>query len=124
MADDSDDKTEDPTGKRLEEAGNRGEVGKSQGVNTRLVIAAATLLMAPFSGSIAGTLMMPLRNLIENSWMIHPDGPGLLTLARGLMFAVVSAIGIPILMLMFAAIGANLLQHRLVWSTKPLTPDF
>jgi flagellar biosynthetic protein FlhB len=69
-------------------------------------------------------VMIPLRNLIENSWMIHTDGPGLLTLARSLMFAVASAIGIPILMLMLAAVGANMIQHRLVWSTQPLTPEF
>jgi flagellar biosynthetic protein FlhB len=56
--------------------------------------------------------------------MIHTDGPGLLALARSLMFAVASAIGIPILMLMLAAVGSNLIQHRLVWSTQPLMPEF
>jgi flagellar biosynthetic protein FlhB len=124
MSEDSDDKTEDPTQKRLDDALKRGDVVKSQELNTWFVIAAATLLMTTFSGSIGGAVMIPLRNLIENSWMIHTDGPGLLALARGLMFAVASAIGIPILMLMLAAVGANLMQHRLVWSTQPLTPEF
>jgi flagellar biosynthetic protein FlhB len=123
MAEDSEDKTEDPTQKRLDEALDRGDVVKSQEINTWFVIAAATLLMTTFSGSIASAVMIPLRNLIENSWMIHTDGPGLLALARSLMFAVVSAIGIPILMLMLAAVGSNMIQHRLVWSTQPLTPE-
>jgi flagellar biosynthetic protein FlhB len=124
MADDSEDKTEDPTQKRLDEALERGDVVKSQELNTWFVIAAATLLMSTFSGSISGAVMIPLRNLIENSWMIHTDGPALLALGRGLAFAVVSAIGIPILMLMLAAVGSNLIQHRLVWSTQPLMPEF
>jgi flagellar biosynthesis protein FlhB len=123
MAEDSEDKTEDPTQKRLDEALDRGDVVKSQEINTWFVIAAATILMTTFSGSIASAVMIPLRNLIENSWMIHTDGPGLLALARSLMFAVVSAIGIPILMLMLAAVGSNMIQHRLVWSTQPLTPE-
>jgi flagellar biosynthesis protein FlhB len=123
MAEDSEDKTEDPTQKRLDEALDRGDVVKSQEINTWFVIAAATLLMTTFSGSIASAVMIPLRNLIENSWMIHTDGAGLLVLARSLMFAVVSAIGIPILMLMLAAVGSNMIQHRLVWSTQPLTPE-
>jgi flagellar biosynthesis protein FlhB len=121
---DNEDKTEDPTQKRLDEAVNRGDVVKSQELNTWFVIAAALLLMSTFSNSIGTALMVPLRNLIANSWMIHTDGPALLALGRGLLFAVVTAIGIPILMLALAAIGGNMLQHRLVWSAESLKPDF
>jgi flagellar biosynthesis protein FlhB len=121
---DNEDKTEDPTQKRLDDAVSRGDVVKSQELNTWFVIAAALLLMSTFSGSIGTALMVPLRNLIANSWMIHTDGPALLALGRGLLFAVVAAIGIPILMLALAAIGGNMLQHRLVWSAHSLKPDF
>jgi len=121
---DNEDKTEDPTQKRLDDAVSRGDVVKSQELNTWFVIAAALLLMSTFSGSIGTALMVPLRNLIANSWMIHTDGPALLALGRGLLFAVVAAIGIPILMLALAAIGGNMLQHRLVWSAQSLKPDF
>ncbi len=74
MADDNDDKTEDPTQKRLDDAHERGDVAKSQEVNTWFVIAGATLVLSTFSGSIGGGIQMPLRNLIANSWMIHTDG--------------------------------------------------
>jgi flagellar biosynthetic protein FlhB len=126
MADggDSEDKTEDPTQKRLDEALGRGDVVKSQELNTWFMIAAATLLISTFSGSIGTAVMVPLRNLIANSWMIHMDGQALLAMSRNLCFAVASAIGIPILMLAMTAIGGNLLQHRLVWSTEPLVPKF
>ena len=122
MAEDSDDKTEDPTQKRLDEAHEKGDVVKSQEVNTWFVLAGATLVLSTFSGSIGGGIMMPLRNLIANSWMIRTDGPDLLMLAQSLGYAVIAAIGVPFLMLALAAIAGNMIQHRLVWSGDGLIP--
>jgi flagellar biosynthesis protein FlhB len=123
MADESDeDKTEDPTQKRLDEALERGDVVKSQELNTWFVIAGGTLIVSTFSGSIGSGILVPLRNLIANSWMIQTDGPGLLALTRSLEYAVVAAIGLPLLMLALAAIAGNMLQHRLVWSAEQLKP--
>jgi flagellar biosynthetic protein FlhB len=125
MADESDssDKTEDPTQKRLDEALERGDVAKSQEVNTWFMIAGATLVLSSFSGSI-GSIKMPLRNLIANSWMIHVDGPGLLALGQRLEYMLIAALGVPLLMLVIAAISGNMLQHRLVWSGESLKPSF
>ena len=124
MADEDSEKTEDPTQKRLDDALERGDVAKSQEVNTWFVIAGGTLIMSTFAGSIGGGLELPLRNLIANSWMIHTDGPGLLLLARQLCFVVLGAIGVPLLMLALAAIAGNMMQHRLVWSSETLKPKF
>src|SRR6201993_577369 len=123
MADENDasDKTEDPTQKRLDDAHDRGDVAKSQEINTWFVIAGGTLVMSTFSSSIGGVLV-PLRNLLANAWMIRTDGPGLLALASSLEYAVVAAIGIPLLMLALAAIAGNMMQHRLVWSGEQLKP--
>jgi len=125
MADESDssDKTEDPTQKRLDEALERGDVAKSQEVNTWFMIAGATLVLSSFSGSI-GSIKMPLRNLIANSWMIHVDGPSLLELGQRLEYMLIAALGVPLLMLAIAAISGNMLQHRLVWSGESLKPSF
>ncbi|HEY0909789.1 MAG TPA: EscU/YscU/HrcU family type III secretion system export apparatus switch protein, partial [Bradyrhizobium sp.] len=125
MADenDSSDKTEDPTQKRLDEALERGDVAKSQEVNTWFMIAGATLVLSSFSGSIGG-IQMPLRNLLANSWMIHVDGANLLALAQQLEYMLIAALGVPLLMLAIAAIAGNMLQHRLVWSAESLTPKF
>src|SRR6266850_5817490 len=124
MADENDtaDKTEDPTQKRLDDAHDRGDVAKSQEINTWFVIAAGTLVLSTFSGSIGGGILMPLRNLVANSWMIHADGPGLLALARSLGVALIAALGVPLLLLMIAAVAGNLMQHRLVWSGESLKP--
>src|SRR5215475_1383833 len=91
-------RTEDPTQKRLDEAYERGDVAKSQEVNTWFMISGATLVLSTFAGSI-GSIEVPLRNLVANSWMIRTDGPGLLRLMENLEWAVFAAIGVPILML-------------------------
>src|SRR5258708_2563706 len=124
MADENDaaDKTEDPTQKRLDDAHDRGDVAKSQEINTWFVIAGGTLVLSTFSGSIGGGIMMPLRNLIANSWMIDADGPGLMALAQSLEYFMIAAVGVPLLMLALAAIAGNMVQHRLVWSADPLKP--
>jgi flagellar biosynthesis protein FlhB len=119
---DTSDKTEDPTQKRLDEALERGDVAKSQEINTWFVIAGGTLVLSTFSGSVGEGMVNPLRNLIANSWMIRTDGPGLLLLAQSLAYAIITAIGVPLLLLALAAIAGNLMQHRLVWSGEALKP--
>jgi flagellar biosynthetic protein FlhB len=126
MADenDSSDKTEDPTQKRLDDAHDRGDVAKSQEVNTWFMIAGATLVLSTFSGSIGVGIEVPLRNLIANSWMFHADGAALLALAQRLEYVLIAALGVPLLMLALAAIAGNMVQHRLVWSGESLKPKF
>jgi flagellar biosynthetic protein FlhB len=125
VADDSEnEKTEDPTQKRLDDAHQKGDVVKSQEVNTWFMIAGATLVLSTFSGSVGGGILNPLRNLIANSWMIRTDGAGLLALTQSLEYALLAAIGVPMLMLMLAAIAGNMIQHRLVWSSESLKPKF
>jgi len=124
MADDTDDKTEDPTQKRLDDAHAKGDVVKSQEVNTWFIIAGATLILSTFSGSIGGGILTPLRNLIANAGQLRADGAALLALGNTLGYAVLGAIGLPLLMLAISAIAGNMIQHRLVWSSESLTPKF
>ena len=124
MADDSDDKTEDPTQKRLDDALAKGDVAKSQEVNTWFIIAGATLILSTFSGSIGGGILKPLRTLIASAGQLRTDGAALLALSNTLGYAVLGAIGVPLLMLAIAAVAGNMVQHRLVWSSESLTPKF
>jgi len=124
MAEDSDDKTEDPTQKRLDDAHARGDVAKSQEVNTWFAIAGGTLVLSTFSNSMGGGILTPMRNLVANSGMIHTDGAALLSLGQTLGIAVLGAVGVPLLMLAIAAVAGNMIQHRLVWSAEQLKPKF
>ena len=124
MADDTDDKTEDPTQKRLDEALERGDVAKSQEVNTWFIIAGGTLILSTFSGSVGSGILTPMRALIANAGQLRTDGTALLALGNTLSYAVLGAIGVPLLMLALAAIAGNMIQHRLVWSSESLKPKF
>ncbi|AWL95092.1 MULTISPECIES: flagellar biosynthesis protein FlhB [Bradyrhizobium] len=121
---DPESQTEDPTQKRLDDALERGDVAKSQEINTWFMMAGGTLVVSTFSGSVGSGLLAPMRGLLANSWMIKTDGKALLALMQQIEFALLAAIGVPLLMLMLAAIAGNMLQHRLVWSTESLTPKF
>ncbi len=119
---DATEKTEDPTQKRLEQALERGDVAKSQEVNTWFVIAAGTMVLTLFSGSTSEKLTTTMRGLIANAHAIHTDGPALPLLFEKIGLELLAAIALPILVLMLAAVAGNMVQHKLVWSTKVLAP--
>src|SRR5882724_3396907 len=117
-------RSEDPTQKRLDEALERGDVAKSQEVNTWFVIAAGALLLMAFSGPMANGLAITLRGLVAHSGSIRVDGRGFTGIVEKLGLEVVAAVAIPLLLLALAAIAGNMIQHRLVWSTEALKPKF
>ena len=124
MAEERDDteRSEEPTQKRLDDAIARGDVAKSQEVNTWFIIGAATLCFAMFSGSMSGGLATMLGGLLANAHGIRADGYGLMALTTRLGSEIVATVAIPFLILMFAAIAGNMIQHRLVWSGEALLP--
>lgn len=124
MAEDDTEKTEDPTQKKLDDALKRGDVAKSQEINTWFIFAGAALALSAFSGSMGSALTATFRGLLANAHTVRTDGPGLLRLMNNLGIEVLVAISIPLLLLMLAALCANLVQHRFVWSAEAITPKF
>src|SRR5512143_231900 len=124
MADESSDadKTEEPTQKRLDEALKRGDVVKSQEVNTWFVVAGATLVLMAFSGGTSENLTTTMRGLIANAHQISMDGPALPRLFQKIGLELIAALAIPFLLLLLAAVGGNMVQHRLVWSFDAVSP--
>jgi flagellar biosynthetic protein FlhB len=124
MADEHDDteRSEDPTQKRLDEALERGDVVKSQEVNTWFVLAAATLILLSFSGSMSSAILTMLRGILANAHGIPVDGRGLVQTMQALGIATVAAVALPFGLLALAAVAGNVIQHRLVWSAESLKP--
>jgi flagellar biosynthetic protein FlhB len=118
------DRSEDPTQKKLDEALERGDVAKSQEVNTWFIIAGSTLILMSFSGSMSSGLQTSLRGFLANAHDIPVDGRGIMRMTNTLGFELLAAIGIPFLVLVLAAIAGNMVQHRLVWSMESLKPKF
>jgi flagellar biosynthesis protein FlhB len=119
---DSSDKTEDPTLKRLDDAIERGDVAKSQEVNTWFIMAAATLVVVAFSGSLSDGLTGMLRGVLANAHRVSFERGGLMHLTEKLSLEVLAIMALPLLLLALAAIGGNIIQHPLVWSTEQLIP--
>ena len=90
-------KTEEPTQKRLEEALKRGDVVKSQEVNTWFVVAGGALVLMAFSGTMGKDLSAIMRGLIANAHDISVDGPALPRLFQKLGGEMIAAIAIPFL---------------------------
>ena len=97
MADEQDDteRSEDPTQKRLDEALERGDVVKSQEVNTWFVLATATLILLSFSGSMSSAILTMLRGILANAHGIPVDGRGLVQTMQTLGISTVAAVALP-----------------------------
>jgi len=124
LADEQDDteKSEEPTQKRLDEALERGDVVKSQEVNTWFVLGAATLILLSFSGQMSSGLNGLLRGFLGQAHNIPVDGRGLIAVMQTLGAGTIAAIALPFGVLMLAAVAGNVVQHRLVWSGESLKP--
>lgn len=124
MAEERDDseRSEDPTQKRRDDALERGDVVKSQEVNTWFVLTAGLLALFVFGETAASGLRGLLRGLISNAHTVDAGPQGLLKLVEKLGFESIAALAIPFLVLVLAAVAGNLVQHQLVWSAQSLKP--
>ena len=124
MADEQDDteKSEEPTQKRLDEALQRGDVVKSQEVNTWFVLGAATLVLLSFSGEMSSGINGMLRAFLSQAHAIPVDGRGLIVIMQKLGIGTIAAVALPLGILALAALAGNMVQHRLVWSGESLKP--
>jgi flagellar biosynthesis protein FlhB len=120
----SNERTEDPTPRRLEEALRRGDVVKSMEVNTWFVIAGGTLMIMIFAVPTATSLQATFRGLLAKSYLIPTDGPALIGLAKTLAMEVVAAFGIPLVLLYIASFAGSVVQHRLLFTTEQLVPKW
>src|ERR687888_1934882 len=102
--DDDTERTEDPTQKRLDEALQRGDVVKSQEVNTWFVLGAATLILMSFSGSMSSGILTMLRGLLAQAHAIPVDGRGLVSIMQTLGLGTVAAIAVPFALIALAAV--------------------
>lgn len=121
---DKDQKTQDPTQKKLDDALKKGDVVKSQDLVSWFLLFAGTLIVATMAAGSAGGLAVPLKTLMANADMIAVDRSGLMGLYLSLLLVVIAAIGLPLLGLFLAGVAGNIIQHRLVVSTEGLKPKF
>ncbi|MFD1702746.1 flagellar biosynthesis protein FlhB [Methylopila henanensis] len=120
--DEGGEKTEQPTQKKLDDAVKRGDVAKSQEVSTWFSLAAATLALSVFGDGAVSGLNATLTRFLSDAHSFRTDGVSLTAMAGGVGLSVAAALALPVLCLMAAAIGGNLVQHRFVFSAESITP--
>lgn len=112
-------RTEEPTQKKLDDAVKRGDVVKSADVVSWAVLSTGAALIA-FYGSAAAPFAEKLSLLLANAGTYGIDDGSVLALAQDVAASVALFIGVPLLIVAAAAIGANMLQHPFVFTAEKL----
>lgn len=117
-------KTEDPTEKKLRDAQEKGDVVKSQEVNTWFILAGSALVFLLLAVPTAQGLSQSLATLLGNAEKYEIGGSALSAFWMDLAGNMLMVAILPSIVLFAAAIGANLIQHPPLLSTEPITPKF
>ena len=125
MAEENDDaqRTEDPTQKRLQDARDRGEVPRSQDVVTFATLSAATFAIVVWGGEAGKAFMDRFTAFIAAPQAMDATAGGLLGLAWQVAAALAVILGLPFLLMLAAAIGGNLVQAPLLFTTERMKID-
>lgn len=123
MAEELGERTELPTGKRLNEARNRGQVAKSQDLGSALDLTAAVLLVVLGGGAAIAGLASLVRRVLEGQVPGDPLNPASLD-ALFLWTAIEAAKIIAPALLVMVAVGfvGNIVQVGWHITTHPLHP--
>jgi flagellar biosynthesis protein FlhB len=124
MADADSDKTEEPTGKRLGEAREKGQVGKSREVDHWFMLLAITLVIFIFGPKMGSNLKDTLIVFIAQTNQIPVDQNALQGLFWNLAGKIALTLAPSIALLMVAGIGSGFLQHGFLFSPQKLMPQW
>ncbi len=119
---DDDDKTEDPSPKKLDEAIKRGDVVKSQELSTFFVLSAATVFVAFLTPGLSRDLAKSLSAFFDHAGDISLDARSLGDIYLRVGLIVGGALALPALLFLAAGIAGSAIQHRLLFTFEPLVP--
>lgn len=124
MADEPDqsEKTEDPSDKKLRDAREKGNVAKSQEVNSWFMLTAATLVVFMLAGNMAEQLSSVLKGFLFNAHELSVEGRGGLVLLSEVSWAIFAALTLPFIVFIIAALAGNLVQHGFLLQTETMQP--
>lgn len=121
---DQEDKTEDPSQRRIDEAIKRGDVAKSQEISTFFILGALTLALMLSAAGSAHVLARGLRGFLAQPHLVHGSAPGFMAAGRAALGTGLSALLLPVGIVALAALAGGLVQHRPLWTFEPMSPKF
>lgn len=123
-APDQESKTEDPSQRKLEEAHKKGDVAKSQEVTTWFMLIGTAIICSSMAPWVATQISSPLQIVMMNADRFDVDGAGFGAFFTNLGFAMIGAVLAPLGVLYLCGVVANLVQHKPLFSSEPITPKF
>jgi flagellar biosynthesis protein FlhB len=123
VADDVDDsqRTEEPSGRKLSKARDRGQVAQSREINNWFMIGTGLGLVVFGGGPIAHTVGMALKRYIESPQELSVDG-ALWPAVRETLGTIGTALALPMILLIVAALAGSLIQTGLLFAPEKLSP--
>ncbi|MFC6788680.1 flagellar biosynthesis protein FlhB [Methylobacterium komagatae] len=118
------DKTEEPTQRRIEQAIERGDVAKSIEINTFAILGAFTLALVVAAPSIASSLMHSLTAFLANAHQVPDDPTAMAGAMRSSLLIWLQAVAVPVGLAVVAGVAAGYLQHPPVFNAEALMPKF
>ncbi|MBI1340175.1 flagellar biosynthesis protein FlhB [bacterium] len=119
---DSDDKTEEPTAKKLEDARKKGDVAKSTEAPVWFLLLAGAALFAA-AEPLAASISDPLVRLLDHPHAFRLSEGGAQELLLDLIIALAPPLIIIFGVLFFGALVGHVIQHAPLWTTEKMKPD-
>ncbi|MDP3410547.1 flagellar biosynthesis protein FlhB [Bosea sp. (in: a-proteobacteria)] len=120
----NDDRTEDPTQRKLDQATEKGDIPRSQEIGTFFVLCGFTLALLVGAGWSARDAALSLRSFLMNAHQVPSDGSAFANVASKGMMTGFAALGLPFAFILVAALVGALIQHKPLWTLDPLSPKF
>ncbi|MBI3512979.1 MAG: flagellar biosynthesis protein FlhB [Proteobacteria bacterium] len=123
MSDDPESKTEEPSGKRLGDAREKGQVAQSREVAHLIMVSAMLVVILMLGPLLTRDLALMLRRFVELPHQIRIDHDDFHFLMVDMSGQLAAVLAVPLLLLLLAAFAPSLLQNGFLWSTQGLTPQ-
>lgn len=121
---DADDRTEEPTQRKLDQAVEKGDVARSIEIGTFFVLCGFTLALVATSGTAASNAMLSLRSFLMNAHQVPAETGAIYTVTTKGVLAGFTAVSMPLVFILIAAFAGSLIQHKPLWTLEPLSPKF
>ena len=119
---DKDDRTEEPTQRRLDQAMERGDVARSVEIGTFFVLSGFTLALMIGSGQAAQKAALALRAFLMNAHQVVPTAAGFQAVTTKGVITGFTVMAIPLGLVLATALAGALIQHKPLWTLEPLAP--
>lgn len=124
MAEEDQDKTEDATPFKLQEAKKKGQVAKSLEFNSMMIIMALLFVAALWAKSMISSLFDLNRSLFSNAHNVDFDIPSLVEWMGNIFMGLFLVLAPLLVVLVVIAVLMNVFQTGLIFSLFPIKPDF